>query len=154
MADNGMGNTFKEAVEETPDIAKGYAGGLRALGGNAQVVSAKDTRLIDGSVDIDGCTSTLYPNASRWDYAIGYDGKAYFLEVHPADTSNVKEVIKKAEWLKNWLENKAPRLKQIAADKAFYWVASGRCCILRGSVQSKRLAQSNVLLVNKLNLPV
>lgn len=45
----------------------------------------------------------LYPNASRWDYAIGYDQKAWFVEVHPANTSNVKEMLKKVEWLESRL---------------------------------------------------
>ena len=98
---------FKAAVEATQEIREGYCNGLQALGGNAAKVAVTDTRKLNGSVDIDACTLELYPNETRWDYAIGYDEKAYFLEVHPANTSNVKEMIQKADWLKQWLQRKA-----------------------------------------------
>lgn len=87
--------TFKQAVENTQDIKNGFHNGLQALGANAKQVSATDTKKLEGSVDIDACTKELYPQDARWDYAIGYEGKVYFLEIHPANTSNVKEMIKK-----------------------------------------------------------
>lgn len=87
---------FQLAVESTPDIKIGFRDGLQALGTNAQRITAQNTRKLEGSVDIDACTQSLYPNEARWDYAVGYDKKAYFFEVHPADTSNVKEMIKKS----------------------------------------------------------
>lgn len=105
-------NAFKYAITCTPDIKDGFRDGLQALGSNAKNVTPANSRKIDGSVDIDSCTHDLYPNESRWDYAIGYDGKAYFLEVHPANTSNVKEMVKKADWLKKWLSEKAVELKK------------------------------------------
>jgi hypothetical protein len=71
--------------------------------GESQLIAVNNTRLLEGSVDIDACTLKNHPNEARWDYAIGYESKAYFVEIHPADTSNVNEVIKKAEWLKQWL---------------------------------------------------
>ena len=55
----------------------------------------KDARRLDGSLNIDEETKMLYPNESRWDYAVSCDGKVYYVEVHPANTSNVEEVIKK-----------------------------------------------------------
>ena len=147
-------NKFKEAVEDTPEIRQGYCNGLQALKGNAGKVAVADTRKLNGSVDIDACILELYPDEPRWDYAIGYDGKAYFLEVHPANTSNVKEMIQKAEWLKQWLQQKAPALKAIAANSSFYWVPSGKYAILKGSPQYKKLAQSKILLISRLCLPV
>ena len=147
-------NKFKEAVEATPEIRKGYCKGLQALKGNAAKVNVADTRKLDGSVDIDACTLELYPDAPRWDYAIGYDEKAYFLEVHPANTSNVKEMIQKAEWLKQWLQQKAPALKAIASNGSFYWVPSSKYAIQPNSPQYRKLAQSKILLVPRFILPV
>ena len=147
-------NKFKEAVEATPEIRKGYCNGLQALKGNAAKVAVADTRKLNGSVDIDVCTLELYPNEPRWDYAIGYDGKAYFLEVHPANTSNVKEMIQKADWLKQWLQRKAPALKVIAGSTTFYWVPSGKYAIQPNSPQYRKLAQSKILLVSRFVLPV
>lgn len=153
--DTANAMTFRDAINGTPDVKNGYCSGLQALKGDAQRVNVSDSRSLDGSVDIDACTHKLYPNAPRWDYTLGYGGKAYFLEVHPASTSNVKGMINKAKWLTSWLNEKAPLLKSIAANSMFYWVASGKCCILPNSPQNKKLAQSKILLVGKvLKLPV
>jgi hypothetical protein len=85
--------TFKRAVEATPDIANGYQIGLGALGQYSNKINAVDTRLFDGSVDIDTCTTINYPNANRWDYALAYNKKVYFVEVHSANTSQVNSFL-------------------------------------------------------------
>lgn len=152
-----MGNkniTFKDAVMNTPEIKNGFHKGLQALGTNANKVTATDTKKLEGSVDIDACTQALYPNDARWDYAIGYEGKAYFLEIHPASTSNVKEMIKKAKWLNSWLTLKAPLLKSLAANNTFYWKASGKQSILSQSPQYRKLAQSKIQLISNCKLPL
>jgi hypothetical protein len=92
----------------------------------------------------------VYPEESRWDYAIGYDGKIYFIEIHSAETSQVTPVLKKYTWLKDFLAAKANGLNK--EDKRFYWIASGRNHILKGSVQERKLAQSGIMLVGQLNL--
>ena len=79
---------FRMAVEETPDVANGYCPGLQALENvDKGAVKLKDKRKVDGSLNIDKETKLLYPNDPRWDYAVGYDGKVFFVEVHPANTS-------------------------------------------------------------------
>lgn len=151
---NPANNPFQNAVEHTPEISAGFRNGLTALGANSEKVTVDDTRKLDGSVDIDACTTKIRPTEPRWDYAIGYESKAYFLEVHPANTSNVQEMINKANWLKQWLNEKAPALKAIAAEDAFYWVPSGKYAIERRSMQYKKLAQSKILLIPRLKLPI
>lgn len=145
-------NIFQESVEATADIAKGFCKGLQALKSNSTAVSTKNDRQITGSVDIDTMTKTLYPTASRWDYAIGYEDKAYFLEIHPANTSNVSEMINKKNWLENWLISKAPALRSIKADAPYYWVPSGKNAILKTSRQYRQIAQNHIHVVNKLEL--
>ena len=149
-----IANAFRQAVEATREIADGYRPGLQALRANATAVAAEETLHLEGSVDIDACVHDLYPNDSRWDYAIGYEGRSYFLEVHPTNTRNVSEMLNKAKWLKEWLQNKALPLKNIADGKTLYWVPSGKCKILPGSPESKRLAQSHIRIVKPLRLPI
>ena len=85
----------------------------------------KDKRKVDGSLNIDKETKLLYPNDPRWDYAVGYDGKVFFVEVHPANTSNISEMAKKKEWLKKWLISKAPLLNALpSGHPRFLWVAT------------------------------
>lgn len=80
---------------------------------------------------------------------LGYGGKAYFIEVHPASTSDVKTVIEKAKWLDGWLNAKAKELKALKAGNNLYWVASGKVNILGTSRQYRMLMQSKILLCNR-----
>jgi len=105
-------NEFRKAVESTSDIKNGYKEGLKALRTNSSRIKCHNTAKIEGSVDLDEQTKPLYPGASRWDYAVSISGEVYFLEVHPAETSEVKNVIEKKKWLESWLIEKAPLIKK------------------------------------------
>lgn len=142
--DENAPDAFTDAVKNTPEICLGLRIGLQALKNDAGRVEATDNRKLNGSVDIDETTKNLYPEASRWDYVIGYEGKAYFLEVHSANTSEVKNVLKKADWLRKWLDTKAPNLKAISGSNCFYWVSTNDFQIVSPSPQARKLAQSKV----------
>lgn len=118
--------SFRKAIENTPDVQHGYREGLQAIvKAYKRAVMVKDARRLDGSLNIDEETKMLYPNESRWDYAVGYDGKVYYVEVHPANTSNVEEVIKKKLWLDKWLKEKAPSMSALKAGSPKYqWAAT------------------------------
>lgn len=133
---------FQKAVEGTPDISTAYRSGLQALKRSERgAVIVADTRLLDGSVDIDTAVQEKYPNDNRWDYAIGYSGKACYVEVHPAYTSEVSTIEKKLRWLKAWLKEMASSLDAIPkAVPAFVWVQTKGGAILPQSSQAKRLA--------------
>lgn len=154
-----MANSFKEAVENTPEISGGYCPGLQALGANSAKVSLADNRLTSGSVDIDDQTKDLYHDDNRWDYAIGYNDLTYFVEVHPAQTSEVDCVLKKLAWLKQWLRTKAtgcPEQKRLndlpKGIPSFIWVQSGKGAILAGSKQAKSIAVAGLKPVPHLHL--
>jgi hypothetical protein len=94
-------------------------------------------------VDIDAALKSDLPNDPRWDYAIGMivDSKRdriVWVEVHPASSSNVKEVLAKLRWLRDWLDSAAGTLARL--DRRIVWVASGTVAILRGSPQARQLA--------------
>lgn len=148
-----MSNVFEMAVDSTPDVRGHYMKGLTALKGNHRNrVKAKDTRELDGSVDIDAATAPVYPQEHRWDYAIGYAGKAHFVEVHPATTSEMETVLKKKAWQEKWLREKAPEIEKLKADHPYHWIASGRTAILQTSSQYKRLALCGLLPKSVLTL--
>ena len=135
-------SSFQKAVEGTPDISTAYKSGLQALNSSARgAIVVADTRLLDGSVDIDTAVQEKYPNDNRWDYAIGYSEKVCYVEVHPAYTSEVSTIEKKLKWLKAWLKEKAPLLDAIPkATPPFVWAQTGKGAILPQSSQAKRLA--------------
>ncbi len=145
--------TFKQAVEETEEIKNGYQNGLKALGNYSNKVELGDTKKCEGSVAIDDCTESLYPQENRWDYVFGYKGDAYFVEVHSAHTSEVSVVLKKLQWLKDWLNSKAPKIKKLQAkDKAFIWIQTNGNHILPKSSQNRLLAEKGLKPVSKLIL--
>lgn len=93
---------FKAAIASTPLLKNAYKDGLQALGSYSVKVKPTDTKKCEGSVDIDAAVKSVYPEESRWDYAIGYDGKTYFVEIHSAETSQVTPVLNKYTWLKDF----------------------------------------------------
>lgn len=146
-------SAFQTAVDSSPDISCGFNDGLKALSDvDARKVAVSNTRKIDGSVNIDMCTKKLYPESARWDYVIGYENKAYFMEVHPAIPKNVSEIINKKCWLDGWLKTRANSLGKLRCGKIVYWVPSGKNAILKTSKEYRQIAKHNVTLVNKLVL--
>ncbi|MFN4144359.1 MAG: hypothetical protein ACK4GN_00930 [Runella sp.] len=146
-------NSFHEAVEATPDIANGYKTGLSALGTHSSKISVASTSLLEGSVDIDSCTSKKYPNSNRWDYVFSYKGEAYFIEVHSADSSEVRTVLNKLQWLKDWLTQHAPEINRLRAKNPFYWIQSKGFAIPKTSPQYRAASAAGIKPIAKLNLP-
>lgn len=139
--------SFRKAIENTPDVQHGYREGLQAIvKADKRAVMVKDARRLDGSLNIDEETKMLYPNESRWDYAVGYDGKVYYVEVHPANTSNVEEVIKKKLWLDKWLKEKAPSMSALkAGSPKFQWAATeAGVHVSPLSMYARRLSQRGI----------
>lgn len=151
--EQGKSNLFRIAVENTLDIASGYCAGLRAMGNYSTKVQVADPKLLTGSVDIDGTTKKKYPEDPRWDYVIGYQQYAYFVEVHPAGTSEVETVLAKLKWLREWLSTQAPELVKMQSPvDTFVWIHLDGMHILPGSPQAMRLSQSGLKLVPFLRL--
>lgn len=145
-------NPFETAVDKSAELKGSWCPGLTAMGGNSIHVHVGDTRQLNGSVDIDQAVKISRPNEARWDYAIGYGSEAYFIEVHPADTKNVDEMVKKVSWLKQWLKSAAPELKKLHRCGMYHWIPSGRVKILKTSPQYKKIALHNLSIVKTLNL--
>lgn len=145
---------FQEAVEKTPDVRNGFCAGKQAIkNSDRSKIEAADDRKLQGSLDIDSQVKSLYPQEPRWDYALSYDNIMYYIEIHPAETSEVDKVVTKVRWLKNWLRTKAPEIDKLPkADYPYIWVQSGRYAILPTSKEMKKLSAAGLLVVNKLNL--
>lgn len=145
--------TFKSIVQAIPAIAGAYREGLQALESkDAGKVKPQNPRKLSGSVYLDKCLKTTNPHDARWDYVIGYSEKAYFVEVHPANTSNVDEVVKKKKWLDVWLKTNALDLKAMMAGTSYYRIASGKVAILPNSPQARKIAKNKLVLCKELNL--
>ena len=150
--------SFKKAVQaEPPPVNGAYRIGKRALENrHRELVTCKDSRRLTGSIDLDSALARQpgYANAPRWDYGLGYrpaterQEQAVWIEVHPATTGEVAAVLKKLQWLQDWLNDGAGCLKRITdrtnSDIRFVWLASADVSILRNSPQARRLSQSAI----------
>ncbi|WP_207420229.1 hypothetical protein [Desertivirga brevis] len=144
-------NRFQIAVEATPDIKNSYMPGLKALGNNSNKIELAATCV--GSVDIDKAVEKKYSRSNRWDYCFSYREQVYFVEVHPASTSEVETVLKKLDWLKNWLKSDAPEVNKLkASEHPWVWIMTKGQSITSGSRQARRLAMSGIKLTSKLVL--
>lgn len=145
---------FQIAVENTPDVKNGFCVGLKGVkNSDRNKVNVTDPRKLQGSLDIDTQVQKKYPQEPRWDYALSYDDKLYFFEVHPASTSEVDTVINKLTWLKKWLKNKAPQINKLQkGNQPYTWVPTGRYAILSLGTYAKKLAVSGIKVANSLKL--
>ncbi len=153
MSDKNI-SKLKEAVDETPDVMGNHKEGLMALkASDRKLIIVPNSRKIGGSLDIDNTTKSLYPNDTRWDYAVEYDDEIFFIEVHPASTTKIDLMLSKLEWLKGWLKTKAPRIDALKAKSKppYHWVHTGSSKITKGSKQYKQLATHKLLPVKVWN---
>lgn len=142
---------FKQLIQGIHTINTCFRNELQALGNNSSKIQPADTRKCEGSIGMDSCLAKTNPNDSRWDYAVGYDQKIYYIEIHPASTSEVDTVIKKLFWLKTWLNEDGLPVKSAFDDKSatYHWIASGKIAILKNSLYARRLAQSGLNIPKK-----
>jgi len=135
--------SFKAAIEAIPHLAGSWQPGLQALRPADRVrVTPGNTRSLRGSVDLDAAYAAAEPNASRWDYGIGYLARVYWVEVHPATDGDIPEVLSKLQWLQNWLAGAGRALRKHPTE--FVWVSSGRTAFTPSSPQRRRLAQAGL----------
>lgn len=141
-----MSNAFQAAINATPDVVGNWQAGLQALGSNSSRVTLADTSKCDGSLDIDAALASNQPTASRWDYAVAYDQRVVYIEIHPAASgANIREMIAKVRWLRQWLAGRAPALHALPKwQPAFVWIASGRTALLPSSTQRAALADAGL----------
>jgi hypothetical protein len=136
--------SFADVVRNTPEIAECLKAGLQALGANRGKIIVNSTGDLKGSVDIDTCVKDNYPNEHRWDYVLGYKDHIYYVEVHPANTGEVKIIIEKLDWLKQWRKRSAPRLEAAQHSSTYHWISSGKTAIAKRSRYRRILAQKGI----------
>lgn len=67
--------TFKQAVEDSPELEGAWCAGLQALRrADRKHVDAQDTERLTGSIDLDSAlrSKSEHANEPVWDYGIGH----------------------------------------------------------------------------------
>jgi hypothetical protein len=141
-----VSSAFADAVLATACLAEALRDGLQAVRRtDRHRITCREGRLLTGSVDVDQATLTFHPQDNRWDYSIGIkndDERVVWVEIHPASSQHVQEVIDKLHWLRRWLKSEAPLLRQFPP--RFVWVASGKVALTPNSPQRRRVAQEGL----------
>ena len=159
--------TFEDAVQAAPRPVSGaYRRGKQGLERrHRNGVTCGDPGRLTGSVNLDLALAREagYANQPRWDYGLGYQPprgleQAVWIEVHKATTQEVSTVLKKLQWLRDWLNAEAEQLRRLT-DRAdenirFVWIASAGISIPPNSRQARQLSQSGIRKVrSQLSLP-
>lgn len=145
---------FRRAVEETEGLEGAYQPGLQAMSeADRARIYANDRARFVGSVNLDAALAESHPNDSRWDYGLGLtidkvSDSVVWVEVHPASSAHVQEVLDKLHWLMEWLRHSAPLLDAMPAE--FVWVATGKVAFQKNSPQRKKLAKAGIRFAGKL----
>ncbi|MDD2710087.1 MAG: hypothetical protein PHV34_19055 [Verrucomicrobiae bacterium] len=111
-------------------------------------LEATSTNFLRGSVDIDSALQKDQPQANRWDFAVGYQHAnqgaefVYWIETHTGSDNQIKAVLKKFEWLKEWLKGDGKELAKF--DKRFVWIPSGPTSFTKGSRQVRQLSEKGL----------
>jgi hypothetical protein len=144
---------FQNAVLATEGLKRAYRPGLQALkrADRARILCRRPQELA-GSVDLDSVLQHAYPSDPVWDYGVAHRARhdaevVYWVEVHPASSSHIQEVLDKLSWLKQWLVSSAPSLN--ALKRQFVWVASGSVHLPPNTPERRRLASSGIRFAGK-----
>ncbi len=98
-----------------------------------------------GSVDIDTCLKNRYPNSNRWDYVFSYKDNIYYVEVHQGKISEVKNIIQKVKWLKQWIKSSGEKLEALKEQSSYHWISlKGTASIRNGSRHRRDLDQNGI----------
>lgn len=154
--DNCLNKTLSNICKGNPYLENFFANGLGALKKNERKsVKVPDTSMLCGSVDLDNAAKEMFPHENRWDYALEYDGTIFFIEIHPASTSEIDCIVKKVDFVTKWLKEHAPEILALPLKnnqvRQFYWVSSGNTDlrITPKSQQARKLALRNIQHVGK-----
>jgi hypothetical protein len=133
--------TFQQAVESVTSLRGWHRAGLEALEADHRPMVEAPTAT--GSIDIDKALNVPglgMQNAHRYDYGIGLPPRVHvpgapgprpsraervaWVEVHPARTDQISEMLAKRQSLKDWLVTNAEPLLRMTDE--FVWVPSDR----------------------------
>lgn len=120
---------------------------------NRNKIIVPDTKLLGHSLDLDEALKTIISQDNRWDYGFEYEHYLIFIEIHPAETSQIDCICKKVAYTKEWLDINCPEILHLPkfekGRRQYYWISSGRTKlkILPNSVYARKLAKNNIISV-------
>lgn len=142
--------TFKEAVSTVRGLRDSCLEGLGAIeNSHTGLIRCGDPRQLRGSLNLDWELRTYYPNAARWDYGVAASAQTggeriFWIEVHPASSGHVDQILSKHRWLMEWLANDGRALRDCSSRHEFHWVGTGRAFPPGTGPGMRRVAQAGI----------
>jgi len=131
-----------------------YKAGLGALlPADKKHIKVPEPKSIVGSLALDRAAAGDLPEDFRWDYLLDYGGEIFFIEIHPASTSEINRMIGKVDAVRRWLDATAPAIFSLPPrNHKYYWVSSGntRLRLTPGSPQAHKLAANKIVSVGQI----
>ena len=146
------------------EVGLAYQTGLSALAeSHRRSITCEEEQRLTGSVNLDQALqeNSNHADKNRWDYGIGYvppqgNEKAIWIEAHSATEKEVSTILKKHQWLLDWLNSETEMLRKITVEDAsggsFYWLGIRGVFISKRSPSLKRLAKRGIRLAKNLDL--
>ncbi len=146
-----------EAAEGTPLEAHVRPGKAALKGEHRSRIEASRQARITDTMDLEAALRGLDPNSPRWDYAVGWlKGQTpccCFVEVHPANTRQVDQILRKKKAVEMVLQRQAPRVLELA-DTTRLRMALPVWPWLANTPRARRLREAGVSMpLRKLVLP-
>ncbi|ATB36344.1 hypothetical protein CYFUS_001758 [Cystobacter fuscus] len=143
--------SVRKALEPGCALVAAVHPGKRALrkSDRERIVESAAARVVD-SLDLDTQTAAERGSENRWDYLLGTtrsDLPLIAVEVHPANTGQVKVLIAKKRAAEAVLRSV---LEPGQTVKRWYWIASGKTVITRNTPESRMLDAAGIRLVGSL----
>lgn len=149
---------LRKVAEGTP-LSSYVKDGKLALKGEHRdrVSTSRGSSLID-SVNLEEALSRLVPDVPQWDYALGWISKecesCCFVEVHPANTRQVDQVVRKKASAETRLRELAPTVMELAdrtrrrlGKPIWHWIATdAHVGIHPGTPASRKLSQAGIAM--------
>lgn len=146
--------SLESICRDNPVLNPYCKAGLQAIKKeNRNKILVPNSKLFGHSLDIDEALKTIISQDNRWDYGFEYDHYFIFIEIHPAETSQIDCICKKVAVTKEWFDRNCPEILHLPkfekSNRQYYWISSGRTNlkILPNSVYARKLAKNNIVSV-------
>lgn len=150
-------SSLESICRDNPVLNSYCKAGLQAIKkDNRNKIIVPDSKLLGSSVDLDNALKTIISQENRWDYGFEYDHYFIFIEIHPAETSQIDCICKKVIDTKEWLNNNCPEILHLPkfekGKRQYYWISSGRTNlkIIPNSTHARKLAKNNIVSVGNI----
>lgn len=154
------------AAEGTPLEAHVRPGKDALKGEHRSRIEASRQARITETMDLEAALRGQDPNSPFWDYAVGWLTRQIacccFVEVHPANTRQVDQILRKKKAVEMVLQRQAPRVLELAettrlrmALPVWRWLATEASVGIHANTpQARRLREAGLSMpVRKLVLP-